>query len=357
MKLYAVILCGGRGERFWPKSRQSRPKQFVNLVGRMSLLQATASRVKPLCPASRQLFVAPRVFEKQVREQVRPTKGCLLLEPEGRNTAPAIGLAAAWLSARAPEATMVILPADHMVGRQREFLAAVRFAAELAQEHLLVTFGISPTRPDTGYGYIHAGQQIRSRGEMAACKVLGFREKPDAETARRYVESGDFLWNSGMFVWRVDAIMDAFRRFLPEFSYELSRLAKVVGTPKERTAIERAYRVAPATSIDYAVMEKADNIAVVRAGFEWDDLGSWLALARLLKPDRTGNVVDGLAFLHNTHDCVVSADSGLVAALGVRDLVIAKFQDAVLVAHRDGLDGLKVMLREMAGQKNTRRFL
>jgi len=356
-KTYAVVLCGGKGERFWPVSRRSNPKQFTTLFGRLSLLQATVERVKPLCPGPKQLFVAPAEFEALVRKQVKPAKGCLLLEPEGRNTAPAIGLAAAWLSTRAPGATMVVLPADHLVENRKGFLATVEFATELAQEHLLVTFGIPPTRPDTGYGYVHAGPRIRSRAGRTAHNVLGFREKPDAHTARNYVESGDFLWNSGVFVWRVDAIMDAFRRYMPDFASGLAAFTKTIGTRKEKAALARVYREAPSISIDYAVMEKAENIAVVRAGFDWDDLGSWLALSRHKKSDNKGNVVQGSASLHHTDNCLVSSDSGLVATLGVRDLVIVRSGDAVFVAHRDELDRLKPMLKEMAGRKSERNFL
>lgn len=357
MKVYAVILCGGRGERFWPKSRRAEPKQFIGLFGSRSLLQETSERVKELCPKPRQVFVAPEEFKDQVQKQVSPARGCLLLEPDGRNTAPAIGMAAAWLAARSADATMVVLPADHLVGKQKELLAALRFATELAAEHLLVTFGIPPARPDTGYGYIQAGEKIRSVGGQTAHRVLGFREKPDAETARRYVSAGSSLWNSGMFVWRVDAIMDAFRRFLPEFSTALARYARAVGTKQERAALRQAYRKAPSISIDHAVMEKAENIAVIRAGFEWDDLGSWLALARHSDVDQSGNVVQGQGFFLNTHDCLVSSDTGLVAALGVKDLVIVRSGDAVLVAHRDELDALKLMLKTMGQNSQTRKFL
>lgn len=357
MKLYAVILCGGRGERFWPRSRRNTPKQFAALLGRHSLLQQTSERVRGVCPVSRQVFVAPAELEKQVRTQVKPAKGRLLLEPQGKNTAPAIGLAAAWLQAESADATMLVLPSDHLVEDKAGFLASVRFAAELAQEHLLVTFGIPPSRPDTGYGYIQMGDRIRSGEGQTAHKVRGFREKPDPQTAAGYVSSGSFLWNSGMFVWRVDAIMDAFRRFLPELASELVKFSKAVGTKGESSALARVYRCAESISIDYAVMEKADNLAVVRAGFDWDDLGSWPALSRHLKPDAAGNTAQGLSFPYNSHDCVVSSDAGLVALLGVRDLVVVRAGDAVLVAHKDELGSLKLALKEMAEKKETAKYL
>lgn len=357
MKLYAVILCGGKGERFWPRSRRANPKQFASLVGRGSLLQQTVARIRQLCPPSRRLFVAPVELEKQVRKQVRPASGCLLLEPEGKNTAPAIGLAAAWLQAKSPDSTMVVLPADHLVRNRQAFLAAVKFAAELAQEHLLVTFGIPPDRPDTGYGYIEIGDKIRTSNGKSAYKVLGFKEKPDYQTATEYVSAGHFLWNSGMFVWRVDAIMDAFRRFMPELAASLTRLTKTVGSKKEQAVVRQMYRQTENISIDYAVMEKADNIAVVRADFDWDDVGSWLALTRHLKPDAAGNVAQGLACLHNSHDCVVSSDTGLVALLGVKDLVVVRAADAVFVAQKSELDSLKAMLGTMAKDSKLRKFL
>lgn len=357
MKLYAVILCGGRGERFWPRSRRSRPKQFLNLFGRFSLTRQTSERMRGLCPRSRHVFVAPPEFRSLVEEQVRPRPENLLLEPAGRNTAPAIALAALHLFLRDPDAVMAVLPADHLVTDQRAYEASFRLALRQAEQGQLVTFGIPPTRPDTGYGYIKLGQRVAGRGRLTAHRVEAFREKPDRPTAERYAASDRYLWNSGMFVWRADAILDAFRRFLPDFHRRLLAYGRRVGTDREAAAARALYRQAPAISIDYAVMEKADNIRVVRAGFGWDDVGSWLALARHRRPDARGNLLQGPVAALDAQDCIADCDTGLVALLGVKELVVVRSGDAVLVAHRDALGGIRELLRGLERRPGERRHL
>ncbi|MFO7638563.1 MAG: mannose-1-phosphate guanylyltransferase [bacterium] len=347
MKLFTVILCGGRGERFWPRSRRRRPKQFISLFGSSSLTRRTSDRMLGLCPLSRQLFVAPAEFRSLVKREVHPRAGNLVLEPVGRNTAPAIGLAAAHLARRDPTAVMVVLPADHLITGQRAYEASVRQAVRQAEQGRLVTFGIPPTRPDTGYGYIQLGERLAGRGRLTAHRVRAFREKPDARTARRYLASGDYLWNSGMFVWRVDAILEAFRTHLPGFHEHLAAYGRTVGTAREAAAARALYRQAPAASIDYAVMEKADNIAVVRASFGWDDVGSWLAVGRHDRADARGNVPGKNSVLLDSDDCIVDCDRGVVALLGVRGLVVVRAGEAVLVAHRDRLDRVRDLLREL----------
>lgn len=355
--LHAVILCGGRGERFWPRSRRFLPKQFLALFGGRTLLQDTSRRIAPLCPVGRQLFVASRGMAKTVRRQARVSEEQVLVEPVGRNTAPAIGLAAAHLVARDPDAVMVVLPADHHISRLRQFQAAVRLAARSAQDGSLVTFGVPPTRPDTGYGYIRVGDRVAGRGALTVHRVAEFCEKPDLATARRYLKTGEFLWNSGMFVWRADAILDALRKFLPKLSADLRAYTRAVGTAKQVKALERVYERAESVSIDYAVMEKAKNVVALRAGFGWDDVGSWLALERHLKADRDGNSVAGLVAAQSSGNCIVDSDCGVVALLGVRDLVVVRSGDAVLVASRDKLPELKRLLKRMAEEPKTREYL
>jgi len=356
MSLYAVILCGGRGERFWPKSRRALPKQFVALFSRDSLTRETSARIGPLCPPERQLFVAPAEFSSVLRRQLGPGAH-LAFEPVGRNTAPAIGLAAAYLQRQDPDATMLVLPADHLIEDGPGFLRAVRMGAQLAQDGLLVTFGIRPDRPDTGYGYIQLGKQIGGKAGVTAHDVQAFKEKPSPARARAYVAAGNYVWNSGMFIWRVDAILAAFRKFMPEFHAQLEEFSGAIGTRREKQALARLYRDAPSISIDYAVMEKADNVACVRGAFDWDDVGSWLALARHIKPDSAGNVVNGLLVSRDSSNCVVDSDSGIVAALGVKNLVIVRAGDAVLVADRKHLGKMKQLLAEIAGHPVGERHL
>lgn len=255
---------------------------------------------------------------------------------------------------------MAVLPADHMIENRRELVRDLKLAARLARQGLLVTFGITPDRPDTGYGYIGLGREIvrHTTGvPLAAYEVQGFREKPNADKAREYVAAGNFVWNSGMFVWRVDAILEAIRIYMPEFSAALEVFAKTIGTKREAAALKRLYAGTESISIDYAVMEKAPNIAAVRATFDWDDVGSWHALARHLKADTAGNVANGVFAGRDVRDCIIDSDSGVVAALGVEGLVIVRSGDAVLVARRDALGGIKELLAELARDPRTRGHL
>jgi len=356
VNLYVVVLCGGRGERFWPKSRRALPKQFITLFGRRSLTQETSRRVLPICPAERQLFVAPAEFEPVLRSQLGASAR-LVFEPMGRNTAPAIGLAAQYLRHEDPDASMLVLPADHLIEDRAAFLRAVQMGMELVRKGSLVTFGIRPERPDTGYGYVQLGSRILGKGRLTAHRVMGFREKPGPAMARSYLATGKYVWNSGMFIWRVDAILAAFREFMPGFYAELERFRGAIGTPRERKALARLYRGVPSISIDYAVMEKAGNVACVRGSFDWDDVGSWLALGRHNKPDRAGNVANGLLVARGSSGCVVDSDHGIVAALGVKDLVIVRAGDAVVVAQKKSLGDIKQLLADIAALPKGKRFL
>ncbi len=356
MNLHAVILCGGRGERFWPKSRRALPKQFITLFGRQSLTQETSARVAPLCPLRRQLFVAPAEFEPVLRRQLGKSAH-LVFEPMGRNTAPAIGLAAEYLKHEDSDATMLVLPADHLIEDRAAFLRAVQLGAQVAQKGTLVTFGIRPERPDTGYGYIQLGSRIAGKGRLTAHRVQGFREKPSPGRARAYLAAGDYVWNSGMFIWRVDAILAAFRKFMPELHAKFETFGESIGTRREKAALAHLYHNAQSISIDYAVMEKADNVACVRGTFDWDDVGSWLALERHTQPDTAGNVAHGTLVARDSANCVVDSDAGIVAALGVKNLVIVRAGDAVLVADRRHLGRMKQLLAEIAGHSVGQRHL
>lgn len=355
-KIFGVILCGGKGERFWPKSRRRTPKQFIRLFGRRSLIQATSDRIRKLCPIERQLFVAPEEFAGHIRRELGVKKGNLILEPFGKNTAPAIGLAAATLYRDYPDAVMIVLPADHLIEPEPEFHRAVRLAIKIAEAGLLVTFGIIPTRPDTGYGYIEQGAVILSKNGQTVYRAKTFREKPNRVTALSYLRSGRFLWNSGIFVWRVDTIMNAFARFMPDFHKMLTVLSEN-GSRKAGSVIRKIYDQVQSISIDYAIMEKAENVAVVRAGFNWDDVGSWLALERRLPLDKEGNATLGLWFGINTSNCIIYTDEGIVGTLGVKNLVIARSGDALLVSTKEALSDLKQLLVKIQEHPQGAKYL
>lgn len=357
MSVYAVILCGGKGERFWPKGRTRLPKQFMVLFGNRSMVQATSERVKNFCPLERQFFVTGERFASLLKKELRVKKRNLLLEPYGKNTAPAIGFAATVISCFDEDGVMVVLPADHLIAQRGAFLNAVALAVKAARSGYLVTFGVAPSRPDTGYGYIHFGKKLMDGKGGSVHQVIAFKEKPDEETARNYLSRGEFLWNSGMFVWQVSVILEAFQRFLPDFYQELMRFKKSWARGEKARAVKRLYHTAPPISIDYAIMEKADNAAVVKAGFDWDDVGSWQALERHFPRDENGNVAVGLWFHLDSRNCIVYTDEGVVAGLGISDLVVVRAGDAVLVAHRGVLDGLKQLLGQIGQDRKGRKFL
>lgn len=329
---YAVIMAGGIGARFWPESRQARPKQFLSLFGSETLLQATLSRLNGLVPPERMLIVGSAAHEKLLREQVPylPPEN-VLLEPQGRNTAPCIAYAALWIRKLGfPEARMLVLPADHFVGDVGAFQRTLRAARELASEPgVMVTIGIRPTRPETGYGYIQfEDPPLRWIEGQPVHRVRSFAEKPNLATAERFLKSGDFLWNSGMFVWRVDTILEALRRWAPEVLEPLEALGEDL---TDAQALGRAYGLLPKISIDYAVMEKADSVYVLPGDFGWSDVGSWLAVYELAPKDAQGNAFEGSVVALESSHCLVRARNRLVVLIGMHEVAVVDTSDALLI--------------------------
>jgi len=341
---YAVLLVGGKGERFWPLSTPQRPKQFLKIFSTRSMVAETVERIRPLAPLENMRFVLPPHLVSLLRKEIKGLKERnLIIEPQGRNTAPAIALAARSL-AHEPDAVMAVLPADHLIAPKRTFLADLKSAARLARKGYLVTFGIPPSRPETGYGYIQVDENspLGTRG----FRVRRFREKPDLRTARRYLKSGNFLWNSGMFVWTTQAIIEAFRRHHPRIYSALLAPAALRKPPTKAS-----YARLEATSIDYAVMEKARNVAVVPARFRWDDVGSWSALERHLSKGLDKNTRIGKLIVLDAEGCIAVAEEGEIALLGVRDLVIVKTKDSVLVCAKNRAAEVKKLLARRAALK------
>jgi len=326
-RLHVVLLAGGSGTRFWPLSRASRPKQLLPLAGRRSLLRGTWERARTLAPAERIWVVAPRSLAGAIRRELPGlARDRLVLEPSPKDTAPAIALACTLIARREPEACAVILPTDHVVRDARAFRRAVAAAERAAASGALVCLGIEPDRPATGFGYLELARRPRP-GE--AVRVRRFVEKPDAARARRFVRSGRFLWNGGMFVWRVDRFLAELARVAPAV-----RRAAAGAAAGDRVAWERAARV----SVDYAVMEKADGVRVVPLDAGWDDLGSWDAAAR--HASRSVGVADA-RLLVDSGDTVVFGGRRFVAVLGVPGIVIVDTPDALLVAKREASESMK----------------
>jgi mannose-1-phosphate guanylyltransferase len=353
---YAVIMAGGSGLRLWPLSRRSRPKQLLKLVDGRSLLQLTWDRIAGLVPDER-IFVCTAEPDAAavVAELPRLPADNVLCEPVGRDTANAIGFASAVLYERDPEAVIAFLTADHIIEPVTEFRAALdRGFVLAASPGRLVTFGIVPTQAHTGFGYVETGDPLAEN--TAAREVVAFREKPDSETAQIYLASGRHLWNSGMFVWRADSVLDRLAAHLPGAHADLIRIAKAWSTDQRETTLRSLYPTLPKISIDYAVMEPASRdpgvVAVVPMNVSWLDVGSWPTLARTLTVDEDGNAVNAtLITLDARGNVVVSEDSDhLVAALGVADLIVVHTRDVTLVCRRDAAERVKAMAVQVAEQ-------
>ncbi|NIM02830.1 NTP transferase domain-containing protein, partial [bacterium] len=318
MVVKAVIMAGGKGERFWPLSRDKFPKQLLSLTGKKSLLQETVERIKPLISTRDILVVTRRPLARAVERQLPqiPRKN-IIYEPVGRNTAPCIGLAAKMIK---EDGIMVVLPADHIITPRGKFLDTLKKAVSLAREtENLITIGIKPTYPATGYGYIEAGKKVGQQ----VFRVKRFVEKPDKKKAERLLKIGRFFWNSGMFVWKKSVILDAMKKYMPSLYKGLQRISL--------KNISKLYPGLPNVSIDYGIMEKANNSLVIPADFSWEDLGSWESLDRFLLRDRKKNAITGRVLLMDTQNCTVVNKKGLLSTIGVSDLIIVSTEDVTLV--------------------------
>ena len=341
--IHPIILSGGSGTRLWPLSRAAYPKQLLALAGAKTMLQATIERAAALPGARAPLLICNQDHRFLVREQCIATgitPAAIYLEPAGRNTAPAIALAALHLAATDPAALMMVLPADHVIENTAAFAAAVADAAIAARAGYLVTFGVVPQGPETGYGYIKAGAPLPV--DSTGCAVTAFVEKPDQATAQRYLAEGGYTWNSGMFVFTAGRYLEELQAHRPDILAAITlawqgRLQDLDFCRPDNAA----FMACPSDSIDYAVMQKTSHAAVVRAGFDWSDVGSWDSLWQISTKDSAGNAVQGDVFATQTKNCYIRAESRLVAVVGLDDVVVIETADAVLVMQRDKAQEIK----------------
>jgi mannose-1-phosphate guanylyltransferase len=355
---WAIIMAGGFGERFWPKSRRKQPKQLLPIVGDKTMIQQTVERVRPLVGDARILVVTNHEQAALVRKQLPRVKH-VIGEPVGRNTAPCVGLAAAIIGARDPGAVMAVLPADSFIRDTETYRRVVGDALKLAKtQDVLLTIGIEPTSAHTGYGYVQVGEELSTNLATKFWKARRFVEKPDRKTAEEFLASGEYRWNAGMFVWSFRAVAEAYRKYQPALWEACERIQTAEGTKSFSRVLAREYPKMEKISVDYAIMEKADNVVVASGDFDWDDVGDWPAIGRHYEKDGNGNVVRGVFLGLDASGCIVVADTGhLVAAVGVRDLVIVRTPDATLVCHKNDAQKVREIVRKLAAEKKYQRWL
>ena len=347
MKITALIMAGGRGERFWPKSRKNMPKQFLSLTDDgKTMIQLTVERISSVVDMEDIYIATNKDYKELVRSQLPgiPEKN-ILCEPVGRNTAPCIGLGAVHMAKKYDDAIMLVLPSDHLIKFNKMFLSVLKDSCDVAEkDRNLVTIGITPTYAETGYGYIKFDSHVM---EGRAYKVDRFVEKPSLEVAKEYLETEEYLWNSGMFVWKLSSILYNLERFMPETFAGLRRIQASIGMPEEEEVLHKEFAQFQSQSIDYGIMEKAENIYTVPGTFGWDDVGSWLAVERIRKSNEMGNVVSGNIITVGTHNCIIQGEKKLIAAVGLEDLIIVDTEDATLICAKDSTADIKKVLENL----------
>lgn len=361
---YALIMAGGIGSRFWPKSRIDCPKQFLTFFEEKTLLQTTIDRIRPIIPPERILVSTNADYVSLVKEQVPdlPDEN-IIGEPVARNTAPCIGFASALLHHRDPDATMIVLPSDHYIRNEDAFLKDLQTCVRLTeQDGHLVTIGITPTRPETGYGYIqYNDEQKIAADENAAYPVKTFAEKPDVQTALKFLQSGDFLWNSGMFIWKTGAILEEIKQHLPVLYHQVELFAKDLqkhkGAVRQKT-LESVYSSCFSVSIDYGIMEKSGNVVVVPSHFDWSDLGSWMAIYELQsnEADQDGNILtSGNALVVRSQNCFVDSESQkLITLVGLQGIGVIETEDAMLICKLDDSQHVKEVYDQLKGDRHSK---
>ena len=349
--LHAVIMAGGTGTRFWPASRAASPKQLLPLVGGSTMIRQTVERLEGLVPPEKTLVVTNERLVDPIRQELPELPASSIVgEPCKRDTAPCIGLAALLVGLEDPDATLVVMPADHVIRSADRFQGAVRQAAEMVRKQpgQIVTFGIRPNYAAEIFGYIQRGAPIEFSGGAPTYVVKSFREKPDAATAIQYLASGDYYWNSGIFIWKAQTILDALAEQQPKMLVHLERIVAAWGTDHEDQVFTKEFTAIDGISIDYAVMEHAQDVAVIEAPYDWDDLGSWLSLARLVGANKDENTIIGRHLGVRTTDSIVRpSDDHLVVTVGLKDCLIVHTPDATLVANKNDEESIRQVVKEL----------
>jgi len=354
--LFVVLMAGGVGVRFWPYSRNSKPKQFLDVLGTgKTLLQSTMDRFLPVCPVENIYVVTHDEHADLVRQQLpQLSPNQVLAEPMRKNTAACIGYASYKIAQKNPDAIIVVTPSDHLILNEVEFQDVIKKASDQAKsQDKLITLGITPSRPETGYGYI----QFHTEKTFAK-KVKTFTEKPELSLAKKFIESGDFVWNSGIFIWGVKAIVDAFHRYLPEMAEVFDDIKTKLGTSEEKEAILSAYSQCKNISIDYGVMEKAQNVYVCLGTFTWSDLGSWASIHEISHKDENNNVINANAQTYETRNCIIKGSPDkLIVVQGLNGYLVGEFGNVVIVCEKDKEEQFRRFVNDVKGKPNASEFV
>ncbi len=354
MKLNALIMAGGEGKRFWPLSKKSNPKQFLSLVGEKSLIRQTVDRILPLIPIERIFVVTGDIYADLTLEHLPelPIEN-LILEPDGKNTAPCIAYSSLKINKINEDSITVVLPADHVIGDDQEFRNALSFAANVADTKLdngqypLITLGVTPTTPETGYGYIKTDIELLSSDNYSAYKVDKFTEKPDIETALSFLNQGGYYWNSGIFIWKNSSIISAFRDIIPAWQSSFDEISNNLGQLSEKDSVSKFYDTLTPGSIDKLILEHSENTLVIPINFPWSDVGSWSALDEYLRKEDSENVIRGKAVSIDSSNCLVYGTEKLIALVGVEGLVVVESEDSILVLNKEKSQDVKKVVEEI----------
>lgn len=354
-KLYTLIMAGGSGTRFWPRSKTARPKQYLNLFGNDSLLQSTIKRFS-LFSQPENIYIVSGKSQAAVLETqttMLPKKN-LIYEPVGKNTLPCIGLAAMFAEKENPDGIMVVSPSDHLIENDKLFSETVLAGAKIADEQNgIVTIGISPSYAATGYGYVKTAEDITGSAKIKQFKVERFVEKPDEKTATDYLKQGGFYWNSGLFIFKISVFLDAVEQFAPALYADLRKIQNSLGSPSFEQTLDTIYRAVESISVDYGIMEHAKNIYLVEGNFVWNDLGSWESVYQTSAKDENGNVASGEVVMEDTKNSYVHSDSGLIAVVGLEDVVVVKDGDTTLVCKRENAEDVKKIVDKLKAENRN----
>jgi mannose-1-phosphate guanylyltransferase len=346
---YALIMAGGSGTRLWPLSRQSQPKQAIELIDSRTMFQHAVDRLDSLLPPERVMVVTAREYVEVLASQVPDIpRENFIVEPMARGTAGAIGLATVHLRHRDPEAVMAVLTADHYIRDVNQFCCALSAAVQVARDGPLVTLGIEPSFPATGFGYIRRHERMSQVQDFDVCAVDSFVEKPDAARAAEFLESGLYSWNSGMFIWRISSVMDEFARQMPDFYVQLEVIESALDTPRQDEVLGEVWPQVRKETIDYGVMEGAKDVVVIPVDIGWTDIGDWAAICQLHQPDEQGNVVVGANHIGvGTRSSFIQGGKKLIATIGLEDIIVIDTEDAMLICTRDQAQDVKLIVEQL----------